>query len=284
GQTAWGEPIEEKTVVTDDEGVADFGQLAPGNYVAEEVDVDLEKYLPVAPQSFTITGDEEDGQIIELNFENKPIDSLEISKQDGTTGEELPGAKLLLTDKETGEIIDQWTSTETPHMVSGLEFGRVVILRETLPPEGFATASEVEITVGSQEKVVMVDELTQVVISKQDAAGSEELEGASLRVIDPVTMEVMDEWISGGEPHMIEGLVEGKEYTLIEDQAPIGYRIAKSINFTVGVDSEVVMVDEHVSGVETGDFNYILPLFVLAVLAAGVMAAAAIRRRWRRDA
>ena len=40
-----------------------------------------------------------------------------ISKQDATTGTELPGAKLVLKDS-LGGVVEEWTSGTTPHLVS----------------------------------------------------------------------------------------------------------------------------------------------------------------------
>lgn len=96
----------------------------------------------------------------------------------------------------------------------------------------------------------------EVKISKQDIAGNE-LPGAQLSVTHTNGEEnVTDEkWISGVTPHMIS--LETGTYTLTEDQAPLGYEIAESIDFTVDenggviVDGttadEVVMTDEYSS-------------------------------------
>lgn len=48
-----------------------------------------------------------------------------ISKTDLTTGEELPGNHLTVTD-EKGEIVDQWISGEEPHVFGGLSQERSI--------------------------------------------------------------------------------------------------------------------------------------------------------------
>ncbi len=87
---------------------------------------------------------------------------------------------------------------------------------------------------------------------------------------------------------MVEGLIEGKEYVLREDQAPLGYDIAESIRFTVGEDNEVVMVDNHLpeekttedDNPDTGDGSMLRIIIAAAVMCtAGMCAAAAFRRR-----
>ncbi len=323
GKTSWGETlthddsntseaIEGIEAVTDENGIADFGYLPPGEYIATEVDVDLDKYMPIDPQKFTITGNEKNGEVIELTFENKPKSDLTISKQDATTGKELPGAKLQLIDKDTDEIIEEWESTSEPNIIKNLSYGKVLILKELISPSlitdknrgyingneeyvtGFAKAKPIEITVGSQDRVTMIDELTQVVVTKQDATTSTELPGATLQIVDPETNRVIHQWTSTKEPHVIEGLIDGKEYILRENQAPTGYDIAEEIKFTVGRDSEIVMYDKHAivpvkdtpekKTPETGDKTSTKILMILGGLATAAMLVACIIIATRRRA
>ncbi len=90
--------------------------------------------------------------------------------------------------------------------------------------------------------------ISEVEISKVAVTGGDELEGASLRLVDSEE-NVVDEWISESEAHVITGLTAGASYTLIEDSAPDGYLIADSITFTVSSDGSVTyveMIDEAV--------------------------------------
>lgn len=85
-------------------------------------------------------------------------DEVEVSKVDVTTGKELPGAKLTVLD-ESGRVMDEWISTDTPHTVTNLEKGHTYILREELAPEGYLKANDITFTAGSTRKVVMRDEV-----------------------------------------------------------------------------------------------------------------------------
>ena len=160
-----------------------------------------------------------------------------ISKQDLTTGEELPGAQLSLYDAD-GQLVESWVSTDQPHYLEGvLIAGATYRLVEITAPDGYLTAEDVTFTVsedGSVDEVVMQDEKTQAEISKQDISGKE-IAGAHLTVTytakDGKTY-TLDSWVSEeGKSHTITGLQIGTIYTLQEKQAPDGYELAESIDF-----------------------------------------------------
>ncbi len=98
----------------------------------------------------------------EKTFANEII-TVEISKKDATTGEELPGNELTVYEKDNEEnVVDQWTSTDEPHIIKGLEVGKTYILHEITSSHGFALANDVEFTVldtGEVQKVEMVNEM-----------------------------------------------------------------------------------------------------------------------------
>lgn len=86
------------------------------------------------------------------------ITRVEISKQDITNQQELPGAHLVLKTKQ-GEIVDEWTSTDKPHYLEKLPAGEYV-LSEITAPSGYAIAEDVSFTVqptGELQTVVMKD-------------------------------------------------------------------------------------------------------------------------------
>lgn len=163
-----------------------------------------------------------------------------ISKVDITTQEELPGAELSVYDKETGDVVDEWVSTEEEHFVSGLEVGKTYILTETTAPDGYVTAEDIEFTVEDDftvQHVTMEDDYTKVEISKTDITTGEELPGAKLEITDEEG-NVVEEWTSTNEPHMIERLPVG-DYVLTEITAPAGYEVAESVEFTVEETGEI---------------------------------------------
>ena len=81
----------------------------------------------------------------EFVFEDEPT-TVELSKTDLTTGEELPGARLQLTD-ENGAVVEEWTSTKEPHIIKELVVGKSYTLTENKPADGYATAESIAVTV-----------------------------------------------------------------------------------------------------------------------------------------
>lgn len=109
----------------------------------------------------------------------------------------------------------------------------------------------------------------KVSVSKQDITDHKELEGAHLQVADEKG-NIVDEWVSGKEPHMIQNLFCNHTYTLTETIAPKNYKVAQSINFKVeesGKIQKVVMYDELMPvKVKTGDNTNTAVLFGLSGL------------------
>lgn len=190
---------------------------------------------------FEYQGDKEAEVSYEFVFEDEPT-TVELSKTDLTTGEELPGARLQLTD-ENGAVVEEWTSTKEPHIIKELVVGKSYTLTETKPADGYATAESITFTVENTveiQKQVIEDDVTKVEISKTDITGDNEIEGAKLTITDE-NGNIVETWTSGKEPHYIEKLPIGK-YTLKEEQAPNGYVVSEEITFEVADTAEIQKV------------------------------------------
>lgn len=199
-----------------------------------------EGYAIAESITFTLTDSLQVQQVVMYD----DLIKIQISKKDITGDEELPGAYLTITDQE-GTVVEEWTSTEEPHMVN-LAVGTYT-LTEIAAPEKYATAESIEFTVKddmSVQHVTMYDAPIQVSISKKDITGGEELPGAYLTITDQEGI-VVEEWISGEEPYLVS-LAVGT-YTLTEIAAPEKYAKAESIVFEVKDSMEVqpvVMYDK----------------------------------------
>lgn len=175
----------------------------------------------------------------------------EFSKVD-VDGNAVLGAimQIIPVDEEGNLLKDQpietWETDENPHNIQRIPVGTYALI-EINAPKGYVKAEPVIFEVKDTDKIqsyTMIDK--QVEVSKQDIVNSEELPGAELTVTDKETGEIVDQWISGDEPHFVSGLEEGKTYVLIENTAPEGFYIAESIEFTVTdnkVNQKVIMKD-----------------------------------------
>ena len=102
-----------------------------------------------------------------------------ISKIDITSGQELAGAELVITNKD-GNIVDSWTSTDTAHYANGLVEGQEYTLIEKTAPYGYEIAHSITFTVSSDKSVqtvVMNDSpiLSSVLVNKVDSITGENI-------------------------------------------------------------------------------------------------------------
>ena len=216
-----------------------INNLVPGKYTLTET---------IAPEGYKLSTETiefevfADGTVTKVTMKNYPKKDVYISKQDATTGEELPGATLVLKNSK-GKVVDKWVSGTTPHKVKVKLAAGKYTLTETIAPEGYILSTEtVEFIVeedGSvKDPVVMLnypEEPKTIYISKQDITTGEELPGAYLEIRDADGV-VVEAWVSSNTPHKVIGLEPGV-YTLIETIAPEGYELSKeTITFTVKED------------------------------------------------
>lgn len=172
---------------------------------------------------------------------------VEVSKLD-TQFNDIKGAKLQVISTKTKQIVDEWVTDGTIHSIENLIVGYEYILREVEAPQGYVKAEDIIFTVKDDQKnqlIKMIDK--QVIVSKLDI-DHKYLPGADLSVLDHEGNEI-DQWISTEEQHEVNGLIEGKEYTLHENNPPQGYLLAEDIMFTVTTDKEsqiITMIDEQV--------------------------------------
>ena len=165
---------------------------------------------------------------------------VELTKTD-IGGEEVEGAKIQVLDGE--KIVDEWTSGKEAHKINGLEEGKTYILHEEVAPDGYVKATDVEFTVTTDKETQHEKLVNKIVkVSKTDLTNGEELEGAELEITD-VEGNVIENWTSTKEPHIVNELEEGKTYTLTEKTAPYGYEMTESITFTVTTDKETQIIE-----------------------------------------
>ncbi|WP_418215434.1 SpaA isopeptide-forming pilin-related protein [Blautia sp.] len=240
--------------VTDEKGQITFTADLPvdGKYYVKEIFAPDGFVTTEEVQEFTFeyAGEDQTEVSYDFTFENQPT-TVELTKTDLTTGKELPGAHLKVTDSD-GNIVDEWTSTEESHVIKELVVGKEYTMTETKPADGYVTAESITFTVENTAEVQkhdMKDDVTKVEISKTDITGETEIPGAKLTILDKDD-QVVESWTSTEEAHYIEKLPIGK-YTLREEQAPKGYLLTADVTFEVkdtGEIQKVAMKDDTAKG------------------------------------
>ena len=165
---------------------------------------------------------------------------VEISKKDITDSSEVPGAKLIILDKD-GKKVESWTSTDKPHMVEKLPVGEYT-LREEQAPDGYLIAEDVKFTVkdtGKVQKVKMKDAhpYGKLVIKKTDSTSKAALSGAEFELREKESGKVVEKLVTDKTGTATSGKIpiatykNGKvektvEYILVETKAPNGYELS----------------------------------------------------------
>ena len=158
------------TVKSDDKGCFSFADIPFGEFVVREIKAPKGYILSDKVYQVNIT---EDGHTVEITAENKTI-TVEFSKRD-TDGNELKGAKLQIVD-EKGNVIDEWTSDGTNHIVMKLKAGKYM-LTEVAAPDGYEIATDISFEVfedgtvkaGNTETVAVSDDGNPLIVMVDEA-------------------------------------------------------------------------------------------------------------------
>ena len=179
----------------------------------------------------------------------------EFVKLDGE-GNPLEGATLSIVPVRDdgkpayGEVFKTWLTkadnpdtevNEAAERVEYLPIGKYLLV-ENSAPEGYVKAAPVPFEVkdtGVLQSYSMTDK--QMTAVKIDKTTGNPLIGAVLKVVDKEGTMV-DRWKTDEHEHIINGLEEGKTYTLIEEKAPKGYATADPVKFTVDENKDKVTI------------------------------------------
>ena len=151
-------------------------------------------------------------------------------------------------------IVDEWDSIAEPHTIEGLKPGGTYTLRANMTSEGYTTTTETSFSINNAGEVtttgntttdengntvLLVEiEKTKVQISCVDVRDGAELEGSTIQVLDSEG-NVVEEWVSTNEAHIIEGLYVDETYTLRNTVASDGYKVTSDTTFSIDETGEV---------------------------------------------
>lgn len=205
---------------TSTNGYTDIPALSVGKYKAVEEKAPSGYYLNTTPVSFEIK-DTDTSKSIDIPNEKNEI---EILKIDADSKNPLSGAKLRVVNTTTNETVEEWTTTNSAHVIKGLPSGNYRV-EEISAPSGYTlNTSSMPFTVSNTqtEKITITfpNTQSQILISKVNEEG-ELIAGATLAIYNSSNQKVQ-EFTSKTTPTIIDKLPVGK-YTLRELKAPNGY-------------------------------------------------------------
>ena len=263
------------TIVTDEQGIARIDNLPCGKYYLIETKTIDGFILDNTPIEADLSYIDQDTNIVyagmNVTNERQKV-QISVIKTDSETKKVLEGAVFGLFTKEDivnadGKVIVN-ADTQIEKAVTGKD-GKVTFtsdlplgqyyVKELEAPAGYVKSDkviDVDATYkGDNVKVIELEAAFEntpikVEFSKTDITGEKELPGAKLSVIDSEG-KIVESWISeAGKSHVIERLPVGK-YTLREESAPYGYKVAVDVAFEITETSEiqkVIMKDEQAVG------------------------------------
>lgn len=256
------------TITTDESGYAKLENLPLGKYYVKEKETADGYVLDGEIREIDLTYRDQDTPVVTFSedWQNKR-QRVEVSvlKKEKDTERVLEGAVFALCTKEdilgsdgnvlmkADTVIEEKATDKEGKLLfmADLPIGYTYYVKETAPAPGFATNAEVqEFTFryeGADKESVSYeftfeDEPTVFEFTKTSLTDGKEVEGAKLMITDEAG-KVVDEWVSGKEPHIIKELVVGKTYTMTETKPADGYVTAESIVFTVEDTAEVQKVE-----------------------------------------
>lgn len=168
-------------------------------------------------------------------------------KIDGN-GAMLKGVEMMVEEvsDSADRFVETWTTDGTAHEIYGkLVVGKTYRFSEVKALPGYPVAEPITFTVTDDSDIhtlTMENIITKTYVSKKSITTQEELPGVDLVVKDKGG-NIIDEWISTDEEHLIEGLQPGETYVLTETIAPDGFVISTDIEFTVNSDGSVTHVE-----------------------------------------
>ena len=263
------------TIVTNDKGIARIDDLPLGKYYLVETKTLDGFVLDDTPIDADLSYIDQNTKVVfagmDVTNERQKV-QITVTKTDSETKNALEGAVFGLFAKEDivnkdGKVIVK-ADTQIERGVTGKD-GKVTFtsdlplgqyyVKEIEAPKGYVKSDKIfDVDASYQGDKVKVIEFKaafenapiKVEISKTDITGEKELPGAKLSVID-ADGKLVESWTSeAGKTHMIERLPVGK-YTLREESAPYGYKVASDVTFEVKETAEiqkVSMKDEQAVG------------------------------------
>lgn len=136
---------------------------------------------------------------------------------DAKTKEQVSGATLKILN-EKGEEVAKFETSDIGKEIEKLPIGKYTLVEEKIQlDKGYVTIDPVQFEIRDTEetqRVVITQEYTKLQISLKDIETKEPIVRATLQLIKKTeeNEQILDEWVTMVEPHLIEKLPVGKYY------------------------------------------------------------------------
>jgi|GEM_PF-599063 len=205
--------------------------LLPGTYEITEKAATSGYYITDKTTNITITSNDLNKTKTITNSQAE----VSIRKIDSVTKQVVSGAVLKIVDSNN-QTVKTITTTNDYTKITGLSLGTYKVVEVTAPDGYTINTTEKEFTLSSTNPKITLDyadQQNETVIVKKDAKTGTILAGATLKIINKVTNEVVDTFVTTTTGHSIKGLKAGT-YKVIEEAAPSGYTKSDAeVEFTI---------------------------------------------------
>ena len=207
----------------------------------EEIQEEAETLEEINPKIKTIENEQEEEQQEEAD---EGEETLPEEDEEGITI--IEGATMQILEKETEEVVREWTTEAEATVIKKLKTETEYILHEKEPAPGYVTSEDITFSLTKEGELiteegnkleeqentlVMYDDVTKVEIHFVDEITKEQLPGGELEIINEEG-EVVATITTEEESWKIEKLPIG-EYIVITTKVPEGYDSAEEIKLIV---------------------------------------------------
>lgn len=205
--------------------------LLPGNYEITETAAPSGYYITDKTTNITITSNDLNKTKTITNSQAE----VSIRKIDSVSKQVVSGAVLKIVNS-ANQTVKTITTTNDYTKITGLSLGTYKVVEVTAPDGYIVNTKAKEFTLSSTNPKVTLDyadQQNETIIVKKDAKTNTILAGATLKVINKDTSEVIDTFVTTTTGHSIKGLKAGT-YKVIEEAAPSGYtKSDATVEFTI---------------------------------------------------
>ncbi len=205
--------------------------LLPGTYEITETAAASGYYITDKTSNITITSNDLNKTKTITNSQAE----VSIRKIDSVTKQVVSGAVLKIVNS-ANQTVKTITTTNDYTKITGLSLGTYKVVEVTAPDGYTLNTAAKEFTLSSTNPKITLDyadQQNETIIVKKDAKTNTILAGATLKVINKDTSEVIDTFVTTTTGHSIKGLKVGT-YKVIEEAAPSGYtKSDATVEFTI---------------------------------------------------